>query len=506
MPGLQLFSALGPLSGLLTLSSGGNQMALVKPTYITSLGFHQEIHPSNDSIELGGLGMNGEIDMNAHKVIDLLQASAVGDALGWGQNAEVVDFQVTGVMLADLDMDSHKVTNLLQASAAGDALAWGQDASVVNLTVTSGLAADLSAASFKITNLATCTASADAANKGYVDSVAQGLDVKKSVRAVAISNVTLSGTQTIDGVSLVAGDRVLCMGQTASADNGIYVVAAGAWSRADDADGSDLNPGAFTFVEEGTVYHDCGFVMTADEPFTLGTTAQTWVQFSKAGVLNPRHGLSLNGLDIDVDTGAGIEIDGSDAVAISLATDPGLQFTANKLDLKLANADTLSKSAAGLDVEGVNLNFKIDGVATSSDVTSANLGTLTAGILSDASSLHNHQQIEMAFTAAAGLAAGDAVYLSTANTVAESDAATDSKRWVMGVARSVAGGSAQIVSRGLCPGVLSGATAGDRYYVQTAGGIGNTIPGVGENMILVGVAANATDLFVHIIDQGKRAA
>lgn len=438
-----------------------------KPMFITSAGFAEEM-ASNDYLELGRLTMSGYIDMATNKVKGLAQADTAGDALAWGQNASLVNLTLTGSVQADFDMGSHKITSL-----------------------------------------ALCTSANDAANKGYVDSVAQGLDVKKSVRVIARSNITLSGTQTIDGVAVVAGDRVLAAGQTAAKDNGIYVAAAGAWARAEDADGStpsnDLNAGAFTFIEEGTVYHDCGFVMSSDEPFVLGTTEQVWTQFSRAGVLNPRHGLSLNGLDIDVDTGAGIEIDGSDAVGIALATDPGLQFTSNKLDLKLASADQLSKDSSGLKVEGVPSLFKIAGVATSANVTSANLGTLTAGTESSAEGLHIHGLLEHAFSAS-GVAAGDPVYMSAADTVGKAQASDDAKRWVNGVVRSASGGSAQVVSFGLAKGVLSGATAGDRFYLQPSGGIAASQPaaGSGYNLIQVGVAVNATDLFVHIIDQGKR--
>lgn len=439
--------------------------ALRKPMYITSAGYAEEM-AANDYLELGQLTMSGNVIMATNKVTGLGQASSAGDALAWGQNASIVNLTLTGSVQADFDMGSHKITSL-----------------------------------------ALCTSANDAANKGYVDSVAQGLDVKKSVRVIARTNITLSGTQTIDGVAVVAGDRVLVAGQTAAADNGIYVVASGSWTRSEDADGStpsnDLNPGAFTFIEEGTVYHDCGFVMSSDEPFTLGTTAQVWTQFSRAGVLNPRHGLSLNGLDIDVDTGNGIEIDGSDAVAVALATDPGLQFTSNKLDLKLASADQLSKDSSGLKVEGVPSLFKIAGTATSANVTSANLGTLTAGTESSAESLHIHGLLEHAFTAS-GVAAADPVYFSGTDTAGKAQASDDAKRWVNGIVRSVAGGSAQVVSFGLAKGVLSGATAGARYWLQAAGGIGTTMPSSGNNLIQVGVAVNATDLFVNIIDQGKR--
>lgn len=119
--------------------------------------------------------------------------------------------------------------------------------------------------------------------KAAVDSAVQGLDPKESVKAASTANLTLSGEQTVDGISLVAGDRILVKDQTTVADNGIYVVSASAWSRSGDMDSWDEVPGAFCFVEEGTVNADRGYVCTSDQGGTLGTTDITFVQFNSAG-------------------------------------------------------------------------------------------------------------------------------------------------------------------------------------------------------------------------------
>src|SRR5262245_54322099 len=131
----------------------------------------------------------------------------------------------------------------------------------------------------KITGLADPTLAQDAATKNYVDSVAQGLDAKASVKAASTANLTLSGTQTVDGIALIAGDRVLVKDQSAASGNGIYVVAAGAWARATDLDSWVEVPSAYTFVEQGTVNGDTGWVCTADQGGTLGTTSMPWSQF-----------------------------------------------------------------------------------------------------------------------------------------------------------------------------------------------------------------------------------
>ena len=155
--------------------------------------------------------------------------------------------------------------------------------------------ADFSMNAFKITNLADPTNDQDAATKYYVDTVAQGLDVKASVLVATTANITLSGAQTIDGVSVVAGDRVLVKDQTTQADNGIYVAATGAWARSADANTWDELVSAYTFIEEGSTYADTGWVCTVNKGGTLGTTPVTWSQFSGAGSYLAGTGLTLTG-------------------------------------------------------------------------------------------------------------------------------------------------------------------------------------------------------------------
>lgn len=154
----------------------------------------------------------------------------------------------------------------------------------------------------KITGLADPTDAQDAATKAYVDATAQGLDVKGSVRAattVAGGNISLISTQTIDGVSLSVGDRVLVKNQTTGSENGIWVVGAGNWNRATDAAAGKLTAGAFVFVEEGTVNADSGWVLTNNGTITVGTTALTFDQFSGAGQITAGTGLTKSGNTIN---------------------------------------------------------------------------------------------------------------------------------------------------------------------------------------------------------------
>jgi hypothetical protein len=139
------------------------------------------------------------------------------------------------------------------------------------------------------------TSALQLATKQYVDAVAQGLDPKASCVAATTANITLSGTQTIDGVALIAGDRCLVKDQTLSQNNGIYLIAAGAWTRATDMDSWLEVPGAFTFIEQGTAYADTGWVCTSNAGGTLGTTPITWVQFAGVGSYTAGTGLTLVG-------------------------------------------------------------------------------------------------------------------------------------------------------------------------------------------------------------------
>ena len=101
------------------------------------------------------------------------------------------------------------------------------------------------------------------------------LDSKASCRVATTANLAaLSGLLTIDGVVLVAGDRVLVKNQTTPSQNGIYVVAAGAWTRATDADGgTKLTSGATVPVEAGTTQEDTLWMLTTDGAITVGVTA-----------------------------------------------------------------------------------------------------------------------------------------------------------------------------------------------------------------------------------------
>jgi hypothetical protein len=159
----------------------------------------------------------------------------------------------------------------------------------------------------------------DVVNKNYVDSIAQGLHVKESVRVIATSSITLLGTQSIDGYLLQEGDRVLVNGQDNSnptSSNGIYIVNSASWSRSEDADGStdkEVAVGDFVFVSNGDTYATTGWVLSqtdaADQyDIQVDLETQKWVQFSMAGVIEAGQGLIKTGSTLDVNVGIGLTI------------------------------------------------------------------------------------------------------------------------------------------------------------------------------------------------------
>ena len=156
------------------------------------------------------------------------------------------------------------------------------------------------------------------ANKAYVDSVSQGLDVKNSVEAATTANLSATysngtagvgatltfGTAvtTLDGYTLVNGDRILVKDQTNAFENGIYTrTSSTVFTRAIDADtSSDLSGGVFVFVEQGTLNGDNGYVFTHNGAPTIGTTNLPVSQFSGAGQITAGAALTKTGNQLDV--------------------------------------------------------------------------------------------------------------------------------------------------------------------------------------------------------------
>lgn len=274
------------------------------------------------------------------------------------------------------------------------------------------------------------TAGTHATNKNYVDALSQGLSWKLAVRAATTGNVDLStdleATDTVDGVTLVAGDRVLVKSQTLPEENGIYIVqASGAAVRSLDLDSAAEFSSATVFVQQGTANADTGWTQTA-EVTTVGTDSVTWVQFTGAGTYSAGLGLVLSGNTFNVNFGAGIAQLPSDEVgvdlfdaatgAIILTTDGTARSTGSAAQLHLL----LKATNPGLtqDVNGLYIG--------ASQVLNSMLANSTVGLNADSgtSTLALGQTLQVTGNSTQGIVT--AVTGQTVNVTA-SDASTTQK-------------------------------------------------------------------------------
>jgi hypothetical protein len=195
--------------------------------------------------------------------------------------------------------------------------------STIAISALAAAAADVSLGGNKVTNLGTPTASTDAVTKAYADALAQGLSVKAPVRVATTANGTLATAyangQTVDGVTLATGDRILVKNQTTASENGVYIVAAsGAPARATDADASgELQLGTMTYVTSGTANGGQQWVISAvgATPWVPGSTTTTWVMYFAATATQAGAGLTATGNVLAVGAGTGITV-AADTVAV----------------------------------------------------------------------------------------------------------------------------------------------------------------------------------------------
>lgn len=539
------------------------------------------------------------------------------------------------------------------------------------VTGVAGIAID--AGGLRISNLnLTPSANSDAVSKQYVDNLVAGVDWKVSARATPTGNLaspTTAPGATIDGVTMVANDRFLLKAQSAPAENGIYVWnSAASATRSTDGSAGFLTSGAAVFITEGTANGNTAWILTTDDPITVGTTAQVWSQFVGPGTYTQGAGITISGNTISNAmsvgltgptymtvgssplTGAGGTITltwnsniaqnavfaglstggagsptfralvaadipalGYQPVDADLTAIAGLGFTASALLRKTAadtwtldtstyltsatGVTTFSAGTTGLtpssatsgaitlagtlnilnggtgqttalaafdalspttttgdisyygasnsvrlagnstatkqflsmtssvpswgvlaytDIPGVVLQYTIGGVATSANVTAANLNTLTAGSGSDASALHTHAGLSasaISFSANAGVggvAKGDAVYFHTDGTATKGASTVGVTSQIVGIAAAAysAAAAGTFVTRGLLTGAGSGWTPGQQIFMNDTGGLTNDPSSAAissrRRTIMVGTAKTATDLLVDIRDFGMK--
>jgi len=181
---------------------------------------------------------------------------------------------------------------MASSSLTSTHLAFNNGVNYVTMTATSDglLTYTANAGDVRLAGLAAPTSANEATTKGYVDSLVAGLQWKEQVQAATTAAGTLATSfaagQVIDGVTLVAGDRILIKDQASAVENGIYVVTVGAPTRSTDMAAGSSASGVAVFVEDGTVNADVAFVVTTDAPNdVVGTDPITWVAFSSGGII-----------------------------------------------------------------------------------------------------------------------------------------------------------------------------------------------------------------------------
>jgi hypothetical protein len=239
------------------------------------------------------------------------------------------------------------------------------------------------------TNISTTTGSisttasnaTDIANKFYVDTVAQGLGPKAACQVATTTNITLSGLQTIDGYTTLAGDRVLVKNQSTSSQNGIYVASTSAWTRATDMDVWSEVPGAYTVVLNGG-QADTAWVCTATQSGTINVTAMPWVQFSGNATYYAGTGLSLSSNTFSI-TNTGVTAGSYGSASNTLSATVNAQGQLSSLSAQAISIAPSQINAtipnSGLTNSSITVNGNAIALGGSATITANTPNALTIG-------------------------------------------------------------------------------------------------------------------------------
>jgi len=302
--------------------------------------------------------------------------------------------------------------------------------SVINSTTIG--ATTPSSAAFTTATVSTAPVSGnDVVNKTYLEFFAAGISWKQPVDCGTTANITLSGLQTIDGVTVVAGSRVLVKNQTTTSQNGIYLASATAWSRAPDADTWDELISAICFVESGSTLAGSAWYCTIQPGGTIGTTAITWSNFSVAATYTAGTGLTLTDYVFSItNTGVTAAAYGSASKTLTATVNAQGQLTVlAATDIAIANTQvsglgTMStQSASSVAITGGSINGTTIGATTAAAVNATTFTGAGTGLTGTATSLSIGGNAATATSATAatnlaGGATGSVPYQSASSTTA----------------------------------------------------------------------------------------
>jgi len=565
-------------------------MALRKPFVISTEGFHEEMPPT-DALDVGAITINAAgsgIDMNSKKISNLANGTLANDVLNKAQ----IEALVSGgtVFKEPVYSDSQLINGASGGIAALEALRFANQPVVGDTVIF-----------YDGTNTRTYTFVANQGAEAGATDVSIETDAATAMQRLVTRMNADAGNTWWEGEYHAAGEfgpeihvTELKVPSDSLSTSRIY----GVWTTQADAvvvpfsDGSlaipynqgtpatlpaaDPTSGRFGFSRAyaSLVDGEIHLALDLNAQFAWEASADQWNQISGAGAIPDATSSSGGGVKglATFDSDKGLQVIANAVAEIKLAATPGLQFSSGGLQVKVANVNEISIDANGLNIEGVDANFKINDVATGNTVTAANLDDLTDG--SNADALHDHTALSVSLShsdlsgvtsdqhhnrqhdlesasdhvTSGGVAGhvltqtgattfafqapgpapeapkvedtrttstdttvnGDPVYINGNDVVGKARADTDTKSRVIGLVRTGGGAaptSVEIVTLGPCTGILGGGgVANTPYYLQATGGIGTSLPVGATRVIQVGKALNANDLFVQIIDYGKKAA
>lgn len=367
---------------------------------------------------------------------------------------------------------------------------------ITNSTINSTTIGATTPSTGVFTNVATTTgtistapsANTDIVNKQYVDAVAQGLNPKQAVKCATTADITLSGLQTIDTYTTLAGDRVLVKNQSTQSQNGIYVAGAGAWTRATDMDVWSEVPGAYTVILNGSANVNTGWVSNSADTGTINVTAITFVQFSGTGTYYAGTGLSLAANTFSItNTGVTAATKGSASKTVTAAVNAQGQLT-SLTDQDIAIANTQVSGLGTMSTQNAN-----SVAITGGTIDGATIGGTTAGAVTGTTITANTQ-----FTGSGAGLTGTAASLSiggnaaTATTAGSATTATTATNLAGGSAGTVpyqaSSGSTSMLAVGTNGQVLTLAAGLPSWATPTVG----TVTSVGGTGTVSGISLSGT--------------